>query len=213
MQEDLISKKELLKLTGISYGQLYRWKRQKLIPEAWFLKQSSFTGQETFFPREKILARVRQIMELKDRYSLEELADVFAPESTGRLYQERELASVPELDPAVITIFQRLLQKDRFNFPELLFVYILSKLQSHGALSETDLADMASSIRNWLPKLKNISYRFIVCSRQSQTFSLLLQQDAPLFLDHKISELHVYELDELAKDLSLKLNQAWEGDL
>lgn len=49
MTDDLISKKELLDLTGISYGQLYRWKRKNLIPEEWFIRKSSYTGQETFF--------------------------------------------------------------------------------------------------------------------------------------------------------------------
>ncbi|MFD2879095.1 DUF4004 family protein [Paenibacillus rhizoplanae] len=49
MEEDLISKKELLDETGISYGQLYRWKRKQLIPEEWFIRKSTFTGQETFF--------------------------------------------------------------------------------------------------------------------------------------------------------------------
>lgn len=49
MEEDLISKKDLLELTGISYGQLYRWKRKQLIPEEWFIRKSTFTGQETFF--------------------------------------------------------------------------------------------------------------------------------------------------------------------
>ncbi|TDT46060.1 uncharacterized protein DUF4004 [Fonticella tunisiensis] len=57
MDQDLTSKKELLELTGIPYGQLYRWKRKKLIPEGWFIRKSTFTGQETFFPKEKILAR------------------------------------------------------------------------------------------------------------------------------------------------------------
>ncbi len=33
MESYLISKRELLELTGISYGQLYRWKRKNLIPE------------------------------------------------------------------------------------------------------------------------------------------------------------------------------------
>ncbi|MFZ7625597.1 DUF4004 family protein, partial [Bacillus cereus] len=50
MSTDLISKKDLLELTGISYGQLYRWKRKNLIPEDWFVRKSTFTGQETFFP-------------------------------------------------------------------------------------------------------------------------------------------------------------------
>jgi hypothetical protein len=53
MDENLISKKELLEITGISYGALYRWKRKNLIPEEWFIKKSTFTGQETFFPKDK----------------------------------------------------------------------------------------------------------------------------------------------------------------
>ena len=43
---NLISKKDLLDQSGISYGQLYRWKRKGLIPESWFQKKSAFTGQD-----------------------------------------------------------------------------------------------------------------------------------------------------------------------
>ncbi len=64
MEEELISKKEILDITGISYGQLYRWKRKELIPEEWFIKKSSYTGQETFFPKEKILDRINKIIDL-----------------------------------------------------------------------------------------------------------------------------------------------------
>ena len=70
--EQLISKKELLDMYGISYGALYRWKRMGLIPEDWFLRRSAPTGQETFFRREQILPRMELILERKN--SLEELA-------------------------------------------------------------------------------------------------------------------------------------------
>lgn len=79
MDSERISKKELLEQTGISYGQLYRWKRERLIPEEWFVKQSAFTGQETYFPREQVLARVQAILNLKDTHSLEEMAQIFSP--------------------------------------------------------------------------------------------------------------------------------------
>ena len=82
-----ISEKELLKQTGISYGQLYRWKREGLIPEEWFIKRSSPTGQETFFPQEQILQRVRDILRLKDQYSLDELAKILSPEISNRLFE------------------------------------------------------------------------------------------------------------------------------
>ena len=44
---EYITKKDLLVQTGLSYSQLYRWKRLGLIPESWFIKRPSPTGQET----------------------------------------------------------------------------------------------------------------------------------------------------------------------
>lgn len=74
MEEDLISKKELLEQYQISYGALYRWKRMGLIPEAWFLRRSAPTGQETYFRRAQICPRIEQILREKERVSLEQLA-------------------------------------------------------------------------------------------------------------------------------------------
>ena len=74
MEEDLISKKELLEQYRISYGALYRWKRMGLIPEAWFLRRSAPTGQETYFRRAQICPRIEQILREKERVSLEQLA-------------------------------------------------------------------------------------------------------------------------------------------
>jgi len=73
-EKQLISKKEVLEKMGISYGQLYRWKRKGLIPEVWFVRRSTFTGQETFFPRDKILERITRIKDMKDEHSLDDLA-------------------------------------------------------------------------------------------------------------------------------------------
>lgn len=74
MEEDLISKKELLQRYGISYGALYRWKRMGLIPEDWFLRKSTPTGQETYFHRGQICPRVELILSRRD-VSLEGLAE------------------------------------------------------------------------------------------------------------------------------------------
>ena len=84
MEQELISKKELLELYGISYGALYRWKRKGLIPEDWFIKKSTVTGQETFFPRALICERMELIQKQKDDVSLEEMAKQFSEESQKR---------------------------------------------------------------------------------------------------------------------------------
>ena len=81
MDQELISKKELLELYKISYGALYRWKRKGLIPEDWFIKKLTVTGQETFFPRQLICERMELIQKQKDETSLEELSKQFSSES------------------------------------------------------------------------------------------------------------------------------------
>jgi hypothetical protein len=74
MDEKLISKKDLLEKYGISYGALYRWKRKGLIPDDWFIKKATVTGQETFFPEQLVCERVELIQTQKDDASLDELA-------------------------------------------------------------------------------------------------------------------------------------------
>ena len=123
---NLISKKELLALTGISYGQLYRWKREKLIPEQWFIKQSSYTGQETFFPREQILSRVRTILESKDKYSLEELAGIFSPETAPAFLPAARLEEVEEIRPCVREALRALRPGESYQLPDLTLAAAIS---------------------------------------------------------------------------------------
>ncbi len=72
--EGLISKKELLERYNISYGALYRWKRKGLIPDEWFIKKATVTGQETFFPKALVCERVEMILDKKEEVLLDELA-------------------------------------------------------------------------------------------------------------------------------------------
>ncbi len=81
MEQLLISKKELLEKYEISYGALYRWKRKGLIPEDWFIKKATVTGQETFFPEKLICERIEMIKNQKDDLSLDELSKMLNTET------------------------------------------------------------------------------------------------------------------------------------
>jgi len=84
MEQELISKKELLDKYGVSYGALYRWKRMGLIPEEWFIKKSAPTGQETFFDKALICERMEEIIGSKDEASLKDLAEKFSEGEKGK---------------------------------------------------------------------------------------------------------------------------------
>ena len=79
-QDHLISKKDLLARYGISYGALYRWKRKGLIPDEWFIKKATTTGQETFFPEKLVCERIEMIQKMKEDVLLDELAKQFSGE-------------------------------------------------------------------------------------------------------------------------------------
>ncbi|MFK9094389.1 YhbD family protein [Bacillus salipaludis] len=136
MSEELISKKDLLDMAGISYGQLYRWKRKDLIPEEWFIRKSTFTGQETFFPKEKILERIDKIQTMKENLSLDELADMFSPNVTELHFTNDELVKRNIVSGTVMDLY---LEHEKggshFDFSRILEVHVLEKLLQSGEIN------------------------------------------------------------------------------
>lgn len=136
LSTDLISKKDLLELTGISYGQLYRWKRKNLIPEDWFVRKSTFTGQETFFPKEKILERIDKIQTMKEDLSLDELANMFSPSVREILLTKEDLLRKEIASESVLQFFIEQTNKTtEFQFVDILYVYMLEELLQSGEIS------------------------------------------------------------------------------
>ena len=118
--EDLISKKEVLEKYGISYGALYRWKRMGLIPEAWFIRKSTATGQETFFRRDQVCPRVELILsrQLFQGRSIPARQDQLAGELEGERQQRRSA--------------RQLIVEDRFGRREFTVEEIRSACLSDG---------------------------------------------------------------------------------
>ncbi len=136
MEEDLISKKELLDVTGISYGSLYRWKRKNLIPEEWFIRKSTFTGQETFFPRKKILARIETIKNMKEDLSLDDLADVFSPNLSTIALSKEDLTKRNIVTMSSIDLYlQQSGNSGLLSFEHILYVYVLDAALKSGEIS------------------------------------------------------------------------------
>ncbi len=136
MEEEMISKKELLELTDISYGQLYRWKRKGLIPEEWFIKKASFTGQETYFPKLKVLSRIEKIKSMKEDISLDELADLFTPTLSAMTLGPIEIVARGITSPEVLSIYQEMNNiGDTLGFQDLVSLSLMNKLIVSGDIS------------------------------------------------------------------------------
>lgn len=200
-----ISKKELLALTRISYGQLYRWKRQNLIPESWFVKQAASTGQETYFERDKILERIRLILELKDQYSLEELAEILSPDVTTRVYRSRDVKHLWESGRLLLRRYRRLVQRRQFTYLELL---LLDAIQRFQGLEEEFLEELLQSVAKWAEVAKGTSYQLLFTTKAGRKSAWLVAGEAEAWFDSETKLLQKFSLEELSQDLSLRLNAA-----
>lgn len=123
----MISKKDLLQEMKISYGQLYRWKREGLIPDAWFIKQAVSTGQETFFKKEDIIPRIEKILELKDKYQLEQLRDYLNPNLSERIFRIKEVMMIDVIDPFIAKKYCQ--NRNDLTLFDIIILYIFSENQ------------------------------------------------------------------------------------
>ena len=200
----LITKKELLNETGISYGQLYRWKREGLIPEEWFIKQPSFTGQETIFPRNKIIARIRAIQELKDKYSLEELARILSPEVAERYFTVEDLKIIDEINDNLIPAFVQAFGKNNFSFIEILIMIALCEFKEHSDISRGQLMEIIEGLKGYLPKMKSTGYILILFDRQKDYYATIYEEQAQVYIDSRLSVVKEIHINDLSNALKLK---------
>lgn len=141
---EMISKKELLQITKISYGQLYRWKREGLIPDEWFIKQSVASGQETYFYKEQIIPRIEEILSLKDRYSHDEIKQFLNPNAKERKFSLSEAVLIKGIDPFVLRIYAQ--EKNDLSIFDLVVVYFFSENQALLDISNYLLLDFGKIV-------------------------------------------------------------------
>lgn len=206
----LISKKELLAQTGISYGQLYRWKRERLIPEEWFMKQSSYTGQETFFPREQILNRIRIIQELKDKYSLEELAKMLSPESTEVGFDFEDLKEVEEINREMLPIFKTILSKKVYSYIDVLMFVILSKLKEELTLNDKQAGTLLEGMKIHLEEMKTTDYILIILNQEMNYFAVISQEQSPIYLDTRFEIVKKVRMNEVSNQFKFKYSKVFQ---
>ena len=205
-----ISKKDLLKTTGISYGQLYRWKREGLIPEEWFVKRSSPTGQETYFPQEKILKRIHAIQQLKDSYSLEELARILTPEVSNRLFCEEDLEHFDELDIDVAADFMDAMSKDSFVFLEVLVMIALSQAMVDSAITEEERTHAVSFLSKRMSELHSADYVLELLQAQGHLYVLLKKEGSEVYLDDGLVAIRFFIHLNLSNAIKLKYKETFQ---
>jgi hypothetical protein len=206
MEQELISKKELLELTGISYGQLYRWKRKKLIPEDWFIRKSTFTGQETFFPKEKILARIEKIKSMKDELSLDELASMFSPNPADITVTKDELIKRNIVSLTTFRFYaEQKGEHEKFSFDHLLQLYVLDRLLQTGDIHLDEGKIILDVLENHYPKLQGRSCEIILIRKMGISTCLLVTNGNDIYFEEAVKVVVRLHLPNCMEELKIKV--------
>ncbi len=197
----MISKKNLLLTMNISYGQLYRWKRERLIPDEWFKKVSVSTGQETYFDEELIIPRITKILELKDSYSLEELQKMLNPEKENNLYYAKSLFGI--IDEELLIILKEDIKKG-LDINQLVLISALNKFISKKKIkfNNENINKIKSLI--YLEKI-NIEESILFIKEDIKNLNIsLVHKPVYIFGDLEIEE---FDLDEIKNEVLLKIKE------
>lgn len=198
MDIQLISKKELLVECGITYGQLYRWKRKELIPDDWFIRKSTYTGQESFFPKEKILKRISDIQKYKNTYSLDELAEILNKDDTPK--DEKKINN-ESLIQKWSDYFKQEIGEDLLNsYPEDEAVYagvILNDVMNQNILSLSELIELREFLIN-RGTLK-FNAELYINRKLGLAFYFIVEKNSQIILEDNVKTIYSTHIETLFK--------------
>lgn len=206
LDDRLISKKDLLKETGISYGQLYRWKRKNIIPESWFTRKSTFTGQETFFPRKEILARVEKIRQMKDELSLDELAEIFSESGSQVNVSEADLVADKIISEAAYNFYtSNYGEVSEPDFNEVLKIYIVDLLLSSGDFSMDEVKSFIELADDYKVEFEKALGEITFTRKFGVTSCVLVSEPAKIFIERNTKVVKVVSLANMSEELKTKI--------
>ena len=204
--EELISKKELLELTNISYGQLYRWKRMNIIPEGWFIKKSSPTGQETFFRRDKILERIQLILSMKDGTSLEEIAALFNKEEGETVFDIEFIMAKEVISPATKEIFNSLYGDIKeVEKKELIILAVIEKYLLKSMITLDEIKMMGTMLSESFDKLYKEESKLLLFRKFGISFIIGCHNQDEVIVDSSAVKIIEMDLIKEVSEMSVKL--------
>ncbi|WP_028399927.1 YhbD family protein [Ectobacillus panaciterrae] len=208
MEKDLISKKDLLELTGISYGQLYRWKRKNLIPEEWFIRKSAFTGQETFFPKYEVLARINKIQNMKDDLSLDEIAGMFSSSPIDVALSKDEIVKRNIVSNVVLEIGDQVYgAKESLPFELLFPLYVADKLLHSGEISIEEGRTILQVVSEHYPKLQEKPFEFVVLRKLGISVCLLVVNGSDMAAEKGCKVVARLHMGSCMEELKVKVTE------
>jgi len=206
MDNEYISKKELLELTEVSYGQLYRWKRKKLIPEDWFIRKSTFTGQETFFPKAKMLERLEKIKNMKDDLSLDNIAEMFSPELADILLNKEDMLKKNIVSQTALNMYEKHHgETGVYSFEKILYIAVLDKFLHTGSVSLDEGRAVLKTLEDNYIKFKGKQCEIVFIRKLGISICFLIAVPNEFSMEEDVKMTEKINLSKCMEEIKIKI--------
>ena len=204
--EELISKKQLLRVARISYGTLYRWKRMHLIPESWFIHKATKTGQETFLPRDRVLARIERIQDLKGELTVEQLQEIFSPNVKSFLIPVEDFIKLNLVSKISMTVFTSVFpDKKNMKFDDVFGVYVIDHLMRLSGIYLEDAKQILRMLSKYLASQPSKEYQLLLLRKLGVPMTLLVKEDEDILLEDNTEVVACANLSDFEEALKGQL--------
>lgn len=201
---ELISKKQLLRVTHISYGTLYRWKRMGLIPESWFIHKATETGQATYFLKDKILPRIDRIKELKGELSVEQMQELFSANVESFKIPLKDFKDLEIVGKMSLTAFTSVFpEKDMLDFNDVFGMYVVDHLMKLSGIYLEDAKQVLRLLCRYLSVEASKDYQLLLLRKMGVPMTVLVSGEDQILLEDNteiIACANLVEFEEALKD-------------
>ncbi len=202
--EELISKHDLLRAARISYGTLYRWKRMNLIPESWFIHKATQTGQATYFPKERILARVGKIQELKGELSADQLKEIFSPNVKSFQIPLQDFIKLQMVSKLTVAAFSSVFPKKlELRFDDVFAMYVVDHLMRLSGIYLEDAKQVLRMLDKYLSSKNSKEFQLVLLRKMGVPITMLVRGEDEILLEENtevIACASLAEFEEALKD-------------
>lgn len=203
-EEELISKKQLLRMAQISYGTLYRWKRMGLIPESWFIHRATDIGQATYFPRTKILTRIQRIKELKGELTVEQMQELFSANVESFKIPIKDFKELNIVSKLAVTAFTSVYPtKELLDFNDVFGMYVVDHLMKLSGIYLEDAKQVIRLLCKYLSVEASKDYQLLLLRKMGVPMTVLVHGEEDILIEDNteiIACANLVEFEEALKD-------------
>lgn len=181
---------------------IIQMEEKKIIPEEWFIKKSVSTGQETFFPMEKILVRIREILSLKDESSLDELANIFSNNVKSAEILRKYIIEQNIVPLMVLEKFEETRgSKEKYSSEELVLILIFDYLINSSMVSFEEASDLINAIEVGYEDIKE-GEKLILKRKLGILFYYLSSRSEEIIEDKLSKKILEIDFDKIKKQVN-----------